>query len=184
METFFERVRVSGLASRRIIGSMMTHDIWSHEGNSMYSYAQNQQDRWATDWQKPELLPAKTPAHTTSYTQLVAENKVISITRRGYDKNLQKWIVTHLCYLNYECETNTKWYIIYCTSINGGPTDLHLNRFSLQGLWILLRKRGIASGKFVYKMHFTNSIHLHCVGGYRNLQISQDFRWDLGELIL
>lgn len=177
METFFERVIVSGLASGRIIGSMMTHDIWSHEGNSMYSYAQNQQDHWATDWQKPELLPAKTPAHTTSYTQLVAENKVISITRRGYDKNLQKWIVTHL-------ETNTKWYIIYCTSINSGPTDLHLNRFSLQGLWILLRKRGIASGKFVYKMHFTNSIHLHCVGGYRNLQISQDFRWDLGELIL
>lgn len=94
------------------------------------------------------------PAHTASYTQLVAENKVISITCRGYDKNLQKWIVTHLCYLNYECETNTKWYIIHCTSINGGPTDLHLNSISLSGLWILLSKRGIASGKFVHKMYF------------------------------
>lgn len=28
----FERVRVSGRASGRIIRSMMTHDIWSHEG--------------------------------------------------------------------------------------------------------------------------------------------------------
>lgn len=74
LKACLNRVRVSGLASREIIRDTMTRNIWSHVGNSMYSYAEKQRDQRAPDWLTNHRRHQQ-PAHAASYKQLAVQKR-------------------------------------------------------------------------------------------------------------
>lgn len=161
MKTFLKESVCLDCASRRTIRGMMTHNIWSHEGNSMFSYAQNQQDHRQTDSQTRTAARAGTSRlHMQPVTHSWLSQK----------RSAQSHV---------EVMTRT------CRSQNDSPLLLKTGMWDKHNMFIygtfVNGQRGAVEVCRIFLI-IVNHIQFHspplCWGGRKNLPTSQHFRRD------